>query len=133
MKSKLSFSYIVLKAKRDGDIKIENVINLNKLVEFASGKHLLDTVQDRKLVKKDVLKTKSFNVVLICLENGQEIPSRPEPYEVCFYIIDGSGTFSVSEEKHDLSKGNMILVPANTARGIKSNERLTVLGIQEPH
>lgn len=112
---------------------MENVINLNKLVEFASGKHLLDTMQDRQQVKKNVLKTKSFNVVLICLESGQEIPSRPEPYEVCFYIIDGSGIFSVGEEKHDLSKGHMIYVPANTARGIKSNQRLTVLGIQESH
>jgi len=112
---------------------MENVINLNKFVEFASEKQLLDTMQDRQQIKKDVLKTKSFNVVLICLESGQEIPSRPEPYEVCFYIIDGSGTFSVGEEKHDLSKGNMIFVPANTARGIKSKERLTVLGIQEPH
>ena len=112
---------------------MENVINLNKLVEFTSGKHLLDTMQDRQRVKKNVLKTKSFNVVLICLESGQEIPSRPEPYEVCFYIIDGSGIFSVGEEKYDLFKGNMVFVPANAARGIKSKERLTVLGIQEPH
>lgn len=112
---------------------MENVINLNKLVEFTSGKHLLDTMQDRQRVKKNVLKTKSFNVVLICLESGQEIPSRPEPYEVCFYIIDGSGIFSVGEEKYDLSKGNMVFVPANAARGIKSKEHLTVLGIQEPH
>jgi len=122
-----------LKVKSDGDIKMENVINLNKLVEFASGKHLFDTMQDRQRVKKNVLKTKSFNVVLICLESGQEIPLRPEPYEVCFYIIDGSGVFSVGEEKYDLSKGNVIYVLANTARGIKSNQRLTVLGIQEPH
>jgi len=122
-----------LKVKSDCDTKMENVINLNKLVEFASGKHLLDTIQDRQRVKKNVLKTKSFNVVLICLESGQEIPLRPEPYEVCFYIIDGSGVFSVGEEKYDLSKGNMIYVPANTVRGIKSNQRLTVLGIQEPH
>ncbi len=110
-----------------------NVIDINKLVEFASGKHLLDTMQDRRLVKKNVLKVKSFNVVLICLDSGQKIPSRPEPYEACFYIIDGSGIFSVGEEKYNLSKGHMISVPANVARGIKSNERLTVLGIQEPH
>lgn len=112
---------------------MENVINLNKLAEFVSGKHLLDTVQDRQRVKKNVLKTKSFNVVLICLENGQEIPSRPEPYEVCFYIIDGSGTFSVGKDKHNLSKGHMIYVPADMVRGIKSNQRLIVLGIQQPH
>ena len=122
-----------MKIKNDGDTKMENVINLNKLVEFASGKHLLDTMQDRQRVKKNVLEVKSFNVVLICLDSGQEIPSRPEPYEVCFYIIDGSGIFSVGEEKYDLSKGHLIFVPANAARGIKSNQRLTVLGIQEPH
>jgi quercetin dioxygenase-like cupin family protein len=122
-----------LKIKNDDDTKMENVINLNKLVEFASGKHLLDTMQDRQRVKKNVLKTKSFNVVLICLGSGQEIPSRPEPYEVCFYIIEGSGIFSVDEEKYDLSNGHMIYVPANAARGIKSKQRLTVLGIQEPH
>jgi len=112
---------------------LENVINLNKLVEFASEKHLLDTMQDRQQVKKNVMKAKNFNVVLICLESGREIPSHPEPYEVCVYIIDGSGIFSAGEEKYDLSKGNMIYVPANVARGIKSKQRLTVLGIQEPH
>jgi quercetin dioxygenase-like cupin family protein len=120
---------IVTGAKR----MMVNVINLNKLAKFVSGKHLLNTMQNRKQVKKDVLKTKNFNVVLICLDSGQEIPSRPEPYEVCFYIIEGCGTFSVGEERYDLTKGNIVFVPANVARGIKSKERLTLLGIQEPH
>jgi quercetin dioxygenase-like cupin family protein len=30
------------------------------------------------LVKKDLLKTHWFNVVLVCLEAGQEIPPHPE-------------------------------------------------------
>jgi quercetin dioxygenase-like cupin family protein len=102
-------------------------------VEFVSGKNLLETMQDRQRVKKDLLKTKSFNIVLICLESGQEIPSRSEPYEVCFYIIDGCGIFSVGEEKYDLAKGSIVFAPANVARGIKSKEHLTLLGIQEPH
>lgn len=71
--------------------------------------------------------------MLICLESGQEIPPRSEPYEVCFYIIDGSGTFTVGEEKYDLAEGNIVFVPANVVRGIKSNKRLTLLGIQESH
>lgn len=112
---------------------MDNVINLNNLAEFTSGKYLLDTMQDRQRVKKDLLKTRNFNVVLICLESDQEIPSRPEPYDVCFYIIDGNGTFTVGNEKVDLTKGNMIFAPANTARGIKSKERLIVLGVQEAH
>ena len=109
------------------------VLDLNKLVEFSQKKGVLDTVEDRRRVKKDVLKTSNFNIVLICLETGQEIPSRPEPYDVCFCVIDGKGIFTVGNEQVELSHGGMVFAPADEARGIKSVERLTLLGIQEPH
>ncbi|MGB9854070.1 MAG: cupin domain-containing protein [Candidatus Bathyarchaeales archaeon] len=110
-----------------------DIINLNKLVEFSEDKGLLDTMEKRKRVKRDLLKTRHYNVVLICLESGQEIPPRPEPYDVCFYIVEGSGTFTVDSEKADLSHGEIVFAPANVPRGIKSKERLVVMGIQEPH
>jgi len=109
------------------------VLDLNKLVEFSQKQGLLNTMEDRRGVKKDVLKTNNFNIVLICLDAGQEIPSRPEPYDVCFYVIDGSGTFTVGNGRVDLRHGGAIFAPANVARGIRSSERLTILGIQEPH
>ena len=110
-----------------------NVVDINKLVEFAQKKDLLNTMESRRQVRKDLLETSNFNIVLICLETGQEIPSRPEPYAVCFYVVDGKGTFSVGTEQIELSRGNLIFVPANEARGILSRERLTLLGIQDPH
>ncbi|MEM3824298.1 MAG: cupin domain-containing protein [Candidatus Bathyarchaeia archaeon] len=109
------------------------VIKLNELVEFSQKKGLLDTMEKRKRIKKDLLKTRNCNLVLICLNGGQEIPSRPEPYEVCFYVIEGKGEFTVGEEKASLSGGEMLLAPAKVPRGIKSKERLILLGIQEPH
>ena len=109
------------------------VVDLNKLVEFSQKQGLLNTMEDRRRVKKDILKTSNFNVVLICLETGQEIPSRPEPYDVCFYVIEGKGTFTVGNEQFELSGGDLIFAPADEARGIKSREQLTLLGIQEPH
>lgn len=109
------------------------VFDLNKLVEFSQKKGLLNAMEDRRQVKSDVLKTSNFNVVLICLEAGQEIPSRPEPYGVCFYVIDGKGTFTVGGEQFELTRGGLIFAPAIEARGILSKERLTLLGIQDPH
>ena len=114
-------------------MNMAKVLDLNKLVEFSQKQGLLNTMEDRRRVKKDMLKTRSFNLVLICLEAGQEIPSRPEPYDVCFYVVDGKGAFTVGDEQVELTRGGMIFAPANEARGIKSNERLTLLGIQEPH
>jgi quercetin dioxygenase-like cupin family protein len=109
------------------------VFDLNKLAEFSQKQGLLNTIEDRRQVKRDLLKTSSFNLVLICLEAGQEIPSRPEPYDVCFYVIDGKGTFTVGNEQVELTRGGLIFAPANEARGILSKERLILLGIQDPH
>ncbi|MGB9684597.1 MAG: cupin domain-containing protein [Candidatus Bathyarchaeales archaeon] len=110
-----------------------DIVDLRKLVEYSQDKGLLDTMEKRRRVKKDLLKTRNYNLVLVCLDVEQEIPSRPEPYDVCFYVVEGSGTFTVGNEKADLSGGQMIFVPANVARGIKSKERVVVLGIQGPH
>ncbi|MEM3873535.1 MAG: cupin domain-containing protein [Candidatus Bathyarchaeia archaeon] len=110
-----------------------DVIDLRKLVEYSRDMGLLDTMEKRRRVKKDLLKTRNYNIVLVCLDAGQEIPSRPEPYDVCFYVVEGSGTFTVGNEKAELSSGQMVSAPANVARGIKSKERMVVLGIQEPH
>ena len=109
------------------------VFDLNKLAEFSQKKGLLNAMEDRRRVKRDLLKTSSFNLVLICLEKSQEIPSRPEPYAVCFYVIEGKGTFTVGNEQVELARGDLIFAPANEARGILSKERLTLLGIQDPH
>ena len=100
-----------------------DVWDLTKLAEFS----------DVQRVKKDLCKTKMFNIVLVCLETGQEIPPRPEPYDVCFCVIDGQGIFTIGDEQSNLKSGSMVFAPANVARGIKSIKRLSVLGIQEAH
>jgi quercetin dioxygenase-like cupin family protein len=100
-----------------------DVQDLTKLVEFSKTER----------VKKDVRRTRMFNIVLVCLETGQEIPPRPEPYDVCFYVIEGRGVFTVGDREAELAAGSMTFAPVNVARGIKSTQHLTVLGIQEAH
>ena len=109
------------------------VFDLNKLVAFSNKQGLLSAMEDRRRVKKDLLKTSNFNIVVICLDTGQEIPLRPEPYAVCFYVVDGKGIFTVGTERVELDRGGLIFAPADEARGIKSIEKLTLLGIQDPH
>jgi quercetin dioxygenase-like cupin family protein len=112
---------------------VSRTFNLNEIAEFSQKQGSIKISEDLGLLKKDLLKTGKFNVALICLETGQEIPSHPEPYSVCFYIINGKGTFTVGSEKFELAKGEMIYVQANEARGIQSKEKLTLLGIQDAH
>jgi len=82
--------------------------------------------------KSDVFKGKHFDIVVICLDDGYEIPPHHEPYDVFFYVVSGKGVFTAGEKRWDAQPGSMIFAPAGI-RGIKCLSRLTVLGIQEPH
>ena len=82
--------------------------------------------------KSDVFKGKHFNIVVICLDDGYEIPPHHEPYDVFFYVVSGRGVFTAGAKQWDAEPGTMIFAPAGV-RGIKCISRLTVLGIQEPH
>ena len=101
---------------------MEQGFTLANFVEFMTG--------DR--VKKDVFKGKHFNVVVITLDSGYEITPHDEPYDVFFYVISGKGIFTAGGKQWDAGPGSMVFAPAGS-RGIKCIERLTILGIQEPH
>ena len=103
-------------------MRTEQKYDIRDFVEFVAG--------DR--VKKDVLKERHFNVVVVCLDSGHDIPPHHEPYDVFFYVVSGRGIFTAGGKQWDAGPGSMIFAPAGV-RGIKCVERLTVLGIQEPH
>lgn len=109
--------------KHGGEVLNLDLRDLTKLVEF----------DKTRRVMKDLYKTRMFNIVLVCLETGQEIPPHSPPYDVCVYVIDGHGTFTVGNKQAELRAGSMVFVPANVTRGIKSIQRLSFLGIQEAH
>lgn len=84
-------------------------------------------------VKKDLFKTEWYNVVLVCLEAGQEIPPHPEPYAVLFVVLDGEGTITVGTERYEVKPNHLIFSPQGGVRGIAPRTRMSILGIQQPH
>jgi quercetin dioxygenase-like cupin family protein len=113
---------------------LTKTFNLKKIAEeFSKKQGLLNISKDLGAVKKDLIKTPSFNVALISLDSGQAIPPHPEPYGVCFYVISGKGEFTVGNEQFQLASGEMIFVKANEVRGILSKEKLALIGVQDAH
>jgi len=99
----------------------EKLIDLKQKVEFSS----------HKIVKKDLLDAGCFNIALICIETGQEIPSHPEGYDAVFYVLDGEGIITIGVEQFNVSEGSLVFSPKEKNRGIKSLKRLSLLGIRE--
>lgn len=97
--------------------------NLQELVEY----------DKKERVKKDIIKTGWANIVLICLEKGQEIPPHPEPYAVLFQVLKGEGTITTGTSRYDVRPGHLVFSPKNGVRGISPRTRMSLLGMQEPH
>ncbi|MCZ7362113.1 MAG: cupin domain-containing protein [Candidatus Methanoperedens sp.] len=98
-------------------------INLQDLFEYSRATRVV----------KEILRTDWFNVVLVCLEAGQEIQPHPEPYAVVFHVIDGEGTITAGAERYDVKPNHMIFVPKDGVRGIAPRTRMSLVGIQQPH
>ena len=86
-----------------------------------------------KPVKKDIIKSGMFNIVLVCLKKGQEIKPHPEPYAVFFLVLEGSGIYTSNKGKYKLKKNDGLFIEANEIRGIKCLENMVVLGVQDGH
>jgi len=96
--------------------------NINRIAEPVPGGR----------AKTDLFNGEHFNIVAISLDTGAEIPPHEEPYEVFFYVVSGKGVFAVGEEKWEAEAGSWVFSPRGN-RGIRCIERMTILGVQEPH
>ncbi|BAI61941.1 hypothetical protein MCP_1869 [Methanocella paludicola SANAE] len=100
-----------------------SLIDLSALIEFSRVGR----------VKKDLIKTKGFNAILVCLDAGQEISPHPEPYEVLFVVIEGEGTITCGDGRYGVKPGSAVYVKNGEDRGIRCDKRMAVVGIQEAH
>jgi len=92
-----------------------------------------EIMAEQKPKKKDLIKTGNFNVVVVRMGKKQEIPPHPESYAVFFLVLRGSGIFATEQGNFLLKKGSSIYYNKDELRGIKSNEELMLLGVQDPH
>jgi quercetin dioxygenase-like cupin family protein len=82
-------------------------------------------------VKKDLIKTAGSNIVLVCLETGQEIPPHPEPYAVVFVVLMGEGIITSGTTEHPVKPLHLVQVGKDENRGIRCRQRMVLLGIRD--
>jgi len=95
--------------------------DLNEKIEYSN----------EKPIKKHFLNSKGFHTALICLKKGVEIPPHEEDYAVFLMVLEGKGVFTDINGEHVLSKNQGIYMKKDEIRGIKAEEDLVVLGVQD--
>lgn len=70
-----------------------------------------------------------LRVLVAGLEPGAGIPVHTGPPAV-YHILEGEGWMTLAGERHEVSAGVTIVVPAGSARGFEARTRIAFLGVR---
>ncbi|MFW9827938.1 MAG: cupin domain-containing protein [Candidatus Thorarchaeota archaeon] len=95
----------------------KKILSLGSLLDYQEG-----SVVSRALINKDV-----GTVTLFSFDKGESLSEHTAPFDALVYVFDGKAEISISGEKFLLSKGNMIIMPANEPHALKALEKFKMM------
>jgi len=89
---------------------------------------------DDRFTARGLFKSDRMKVVCGYFEPGQFIPVHAPGSDVAVHVQSGSGLVREGETDHDVSPGDVVVVPADEKRGVKAadDERLEALLVTAP-
>lgn len=86
--------------------------SINQTIEFQSG----------SVVSKEILNKSTGTVTLFAFDKGQGLSEHTAPYDALIIVTQGIAEITLSGEKHKVSAGQMLLMPANAPHALKAQK-----------
>ena len=92
-------------------------MNLDKMINYQDG-----SIVSRTLIDKDV-----GTVTLFAFDKGQGLSEHTAPYDALIYVLQGKVEAKLSGTSMLVSKGEMLIMPANKPHALQATERFKML------
>lgn len=88
----------------------------------------------RGVESKQLLKHDDVQIMNLILKPGDEIPPHSVPVNVFFYVVSGSGTIKIGEDRAVVEEKDIIPCPPETEMSLSANqgEEFSVLNVKTP-
>ena len=104
-------------SNRQGELTPARVFALADLVGYQEG-----AVVSRTLIDKP-----SGTLTLFSFGQGQGLSEHQAPFDAVVYVLDGKASVTISGSRHDLTAGQMIVMPANEPHSLRAETRFKML------
>ncbi|MBY8985789.1 MAG: cupin domain-containing protein [Candidatus Lokiarchaeota archaeon] len=98
-------------------IELTEALELEKMLDYQEG-----SIVSRTLINKDV-----GTVTLFSFDQGEGLSEHTAPFDAIVYVFDGEAEIMISQNKHILTKGQMILMPGNEPHALKALKRFKMM------
>ncbi len=102
------------------EVRIKDIVeiyNLNDMLDYQKG-----SVVSRTLIDKD-----QGMVTLFSFDKDEGLSEHTTPFDALVNVIDGKVKITISKKEYILSKGQMIIMPANEPHALKALERFKMM------
>ena len=93
------------------------VIKLADLVQY----------QDGTIVSKMLVNRATGTVTAFAFDKDQMLSEHTAPFDALLQVIEGKAEIIISNKKHDLTAGEMIIMPANEPHAVKATKKFKML------
>ena len=83
--------------------------------------------QDGSVVSKTIIQKKTGTVTLFAFDKGQGLSEHTAPFDALVQVLDGQVKITISGQPVHVSKGEMIVMPANEPHALDAVERFKML------
>ena len=83
--------------------------------------------QEGSVVSRTLIQKDAGTVTLFAFDEGEGLSEHTTPYDAMVHILDGTASITISGKPYTLSKGEVILMPADEPHGLQAVERFKML------
>ena len=83
--------------------------------------------QSGSIVSRQILKKKTGNVTLFAFSMGEGLSEHAAPFDAWIYVPEGMAEVQVGEDRHEVSTGETILLPANVPHAVQARSEFKML------
>lgn len=93
------------------------IYETKKLVEYQEG----------SVVSKEIIKKETGTVTVFAFDKNEGLSEHTAPFDAMVQVIDGTLELTIDGELFTLTKGNMIIMPANIPHALHAKERFKMV------
>ena len=96
---------------------IGKALNISELVDYQDG-----SIVSREIIRKDI-----GTVTVFAFDLGQGLSEHTAPFDALVQVLDGKAEVLIEGVPHEVSDGEMIIMPANRPHALNAKQRFKMM------
>lgn len=98
-------------------LNTSEIIDIDSLIDY----------QEKSVVSTEIIKKDTGTVTLFAFDENEGLSEHSAPFDALVQVYSGRLTITIDGVEHNLTKGEMIIMPANIPHALKANSKVKMI------